>query len=83
MTLVNVSSKEMVLKKIESDVFEVVEIHEMKMNDGLMSMREITDLVIPANGMVQLSPGGKHLMLKKPSQQLVSGQRVEMTLVTN
>ncbi len=81
MTLVNVAPEEVTLVKIESDVFEKIEMHEMAMVDGLMAMRQVTDLVIPANGRARFEPGGWHLMLKGPSHRLTTGEVVEMTLV--
>jgi copper(I)-binding protein len=48
--------------------------------DGLMEMRELTDLVIPANARARLAPGGKHLMMAGPRQALREGERVEVVL---
>ena len=81
MTLVNAAPDEVTLVSIESDVFEKIEMHEMAMTDGLMTMRQVTDLVIPANGRARFEPGGWHLMLKEPSHRLTAGEVVEMTLV--
>ena len=80
MTLVNVGADEVTLVKVESQAFEKVEVHEMAMVDGLMTMRELTDLSIPANGQVQFQPGGMHLMLMGPRENLTPGQVVDMTL---
>ncbi|MFT5161893.1 MAG: protein SCO1/2, partial [Alteromonadaceae bacterium] len=49
-TLINVGSADLNLLKISSEQFKSVEIHEMKPVDGMMSMSEVTDVVIPANG---------------------------------
>ncbi len=81
MTLINVGSEEVTLLKVESEAFKKIEIHEMAMVDGLMSMRELTNLVITANGQVQLKPGGMHLMLMGPRENLTTGQQVDMTLI--
>jgi copper(I)-binding protein/cytochrome oxidase Cu insertion factor (SCO1/SenC/PrrC family) len=80
MTLVNVGPEEVKLVKVESEAFESIEVHEMVSVDGLMEMREVTDMVIPANGNIQFEPGGKHLMLMGPREQLATGQMVNMTL---
>jgi copper(I)-binding protein len=80
MTLVNVGSEDIRLTSIQSDSFDAVEVHEMAMVDGLMEMREITNLVIPAQTQVTLAPGGMHLMLKGPRQHFESGQRLDMVL---
>jgi len=80
MTLVNASSEEVTLVKVESEAFENIEVHEMTSVDGLMEMREVTDLSIPAKGQIQFEPGGKHLMLMGPREHLATGQKVEMIL---
>ncbi|MEE8059609.1 MAG: copper chaperone PCu(A)C [Pseudomonadales bacterium] len=80
MTLVNVGTEEVALLNIASEAFESIEIHEMSMDNGLMMMNEVTSLIIPANGKVQLAPGGKHLMLKGPKHHLTVGQQVDITL---
>ena len=81
MTLVNASSEEVALVKVESEAFESIEVHEMVSVDGLMEMREVTDMVIRAKGQIYFEPGGKHLMLMGPKQQFKTGQQVDMTLI--
>jgi len=81
MTLVNVASEELQLVKFESEAFGSIELHEMAMVDGLMEMREITDLIIPANSQVQFKPGGMHLMLMDPRDHLIVGQTVDISLI--
>ena len=80
MTLVNTSPNAVKLVGVESDAFDRIDIHEMIAVDGLMKMREIEALVIPPNERVELSPGGKHLMMRNPKQPLAAGQRISMTL---
>ncbi|MBT8438290.1 MAG: copper chaperone PCu(A)C, partial [Gammaproteobacteria bacterium] len=83
MTLVNVSSEDVRLLKVESDAFDSVEVHEMTMVDGMMEMNELKELVIPAKGQIKFEPGGKHLMLMGPREHFSSGQKVDMTLTFN
>jgi len=80
MTLVNVGDEDVTLARVESDAFNTVEVHEMVAVDGLMEMREVTDLTIPANGQINFEPGGKHLMLMGPQVQIETGQKLDMTL---
>jgi len=58
-----------------------VEIHEMAMNNGVMTMRPLDKgLAIEPGKTVKLAPGGSHLMLmdlKKPFKQ---GDKVPVTL---
>ena len=58
-----------------------IEVHEMIVVEGMMEMREVEDLNIPANGQIRFEPGGKHLMLMGPKEHLTTGQKVDMTLV--
>ena len=51
---------------VESPQFESVEIHETTVTDGISRMRELEELLVPANGSVTLERGGKHLMLMRP-----------------
>ncbi len=81
MTLINVSPEEVTLVKFKSEVFGNIEMHEMTMVDGLMAMREVTDLIIPANSQVQFKPGGMHLMLLNPRDYLTVGEMVDIRLI--
>lgn len=68
------------LIKAESPVAEIVEIHSMSMNNGVMQMREIKELELPAGKTVQLAPGGFHFMLINLSRQLKAGDSVPIKL---
>jgi copper(I)-binding protein len=80
MTLVNVGDEDITLLSVESDLFDKIEVHEMASVDGMMEMREVTDMVIPSKGQISFEPGGKHLMLMGPREHLKTGQKVDMTL---
>jgi periplasmic copper chaperone A len=58
-----------------------VEIHEMAVVDGVMRMREISSLELPAGKAVELKPGGYHLMLMDLKQPMKAGDMVPVTLV--
>lgn len=58
-----------------------VEIHEMAVTDGVMTMRPLPDgLPIPADGSVELKPGSYHLMLMDLAGPLKDGEHVAGTL---
>lgn len=65
---------------VSSPAAGVVEVHEMKMVDDVMRMREVTALDLPAGKTVTLSPGGYHLMLLDLKQPLKEGATVPLTL---
>jgi copper(I)-binding protein len=64
-----------------SPVAEVVEIHEMAMDNNVMRMRAIPALDLPAGKAVELKPGGFHVMLMGLKQQVKEGDTVPVTLV--
>jgi copper(I)-binding protein len=64
-----------------TDVASRFEIHEMKMDNGVMKMRPVTDgLEIKPGQTVELKPGGYHAMLVGLRQQLEQGQHFKATL---
>lgn len=56
------------ITSVESPQFESVEIHETTVTDGISRMRELEELLVPAQGSVTLERGGKHLMLMRPRE---------------
>jgi periplasmic copper chaperone A len=63
-----------------SPVAGVTEIHEMKMDGGVMKMRAMPRLEVGAGKPVSLVPGGYHVMLMDLKQQLKKGDTVPLTL---
>lgn len=63
-----------------SPVAAVVEVHEMKMDGGVMRMSAMKSLPLPAGKTVELKPGGYHVMLMDLKQPLAEGTTVPITL---
>lgn len=63
---------------VSSPAFGDVSLHETRMVDGVSRMRPVSELQVPANGAVELKPGGLHLMLMAPRAPLLTGQRVQV-----
>jgi periplasmic copper chaperone A len=74
------SAKPLKLIKAESSLTNTVEIHDMKMKDGVMEMKAVDAVVIPANKLVDLKPGGLHIMLIKVNKPIKKGDEVPLTL---
>lgn len=66
---------------VSSPVAGVAEVHEMKMDGEVMTMRAVKALDLPAGKTVVLGPGGRHLMLMDLKQPLLAGTSVPLTLV--
>lgn len=65
----------------QSPVAEHLEIHEMKMESGVMKMREVPGLSILPGKVVQLSPGGYHVMFMGLKHQVKDGDMVPIKLI--
>jgi periplasmic copper chaperone A len=63
-----------------SPMARIVEVHEMKMDGGVMRMNAIDRLPLPAGKAVDLKPGGYHVMLLDLTQTLKEGDTVPVTL---
>jgi len=69
------------LVSVTSPVAGHVEIHEMAMDDGVMKMREVGTIAVPAGQAVELKPGGFHLMLMDLKKPVVAGEAVPLSFV--
>ena len=64
-----------------SDVAGKLQIHEMKVVNGTMEMREVSGgLPVPAGGSVVLKPGSYHIMLIGLNKPLKAGETIPLTL---
>ncbi|MCW8880804.1 MAG: copper chaperone PCu(A)C [Sedimenticola sp.] len=81
MVLSNHSAEDLVLVGAESDVAKAVELHSHTMKDGMMRMRQVEKIDLPAGETVQLQPGGLHVMVIGLQQKLVPGEKIDMALV--
>lgn len=64
-----------------ADVAAKVQVHEMSMNNGVMTMRPVEGgLVIEPGKTVKLAPGGFHLMLLDLKGALKQGEKLPVTL---
>jgi periplasmic copper chaperone A len=64
-----------------ADVANKVQVHEMTMNNGVMTMRPLDQgLTIEPGKTVKLAPGGYHLMLLDLKSPLKRGDKVPVTL---
>lgn len=68
------------LLKVSFEIAGRSEIHTMDMTDGVMRMRKLENLDIPAGGEVQLAPGGLHLMLMELKGEIAEGTPVRGVL---
>jgi periplasmic copper chaperone A len=68
------------LLSVSSPVAAHVEIHSMQHDNGMMKMRELSELVLPEKQEVSLGSGGTHLMLMELKRPLKAGERIPLQL---
>ena len=81
LTIENKGSAPDRLVGISADIAGKVEVHEMAMNNGVMTMRPLDKgLTIDPGKTVKLAPGGYHLMMSDLKSPLKQGDKVPVTL---
>lgn len=83
MVIQNSGSQAVQLTGVETNVARVVELHETRNENGLMRMRPVEQVEVPANGEAAFQPGSFHIMLIDVNQPLEVGNTVAVTLIFN
>lgn len=65
--LSNNTNEAITITRVTSPEFESVEMHESILENGISRMYALEDVTIAAGQMVNFRPGGKHLMLMRPT----------------
>ena len=68
------------LVAVSSPAAKIAEVHEMKMEGGMMKMGAVGKLALPAGKAVELKPGGYHVMLMDLVKPLKEGDTVPLQL---
>ncbi|WP_158260117.1 copper chaperone PCu(A)C [Zobellella endophytica] len=80
MQLENGGDQERILVAVSSPAAEKVELHSVQEQDGVMQMRPVDGIPVPAGGKVSLQPGGLHIMLLGVKQPLAEEDEVTLEL---
>jgi copper(I)-binding protein len=83
MVIENHGDADISLESASSQIAQVIELHKMELTDGMMKMRRVGSIKIPAGGIVELKPGGYHLMVIGLNKELKDGDVVSITLQFN
>jgi copper(I)-binding protein len=81
MTLKNEGREADRLLSAQTDVAQAVEIHETVLEEDVAKMQQVSGgIEVPAQGQVELKPGGYHVMLIGLLRDLAVGDRFTVTL---
>ena len=75
-----VSARDARLTGVSTPAARVAELHSMIMDDGVMKMRQLPHIDLLAGQVVQLAPGGLHIMLFDLGKPLAAGDNLTLTL---
>jgi copper(I)-binding protein len=80
LTITNTGKEADALVSASSDAARTVELHEVKHEGGVMKMRPVQKIDVPAGGKIEMKPGGYHVMLMGLTHDLKPGEEVPLTL---
>lgn len=75
-----VSQQEASIIAVSSSIAHSASLHSMSHEDGIMKMRELDILPLPAKQVIKLNPGGNHIMLDGLKHPLKMGDSVPLIL---
>lgn len=80
-TLKNEGKKNLEVVSAKADFAKKIELHTHKVEDGVMRMRQVDKMTVPANGELVLKPHGNHLMIFGLKSDLKEGskQKIQLT----
>lgn len=81
LTLSNSGDQTIRLVRAESEIAARTELHTHTNDNGVMRMREVEAVEVPAGGQVVLQPGGLHVMFMQLVEPLNPGEQAEFYLV--
>ena len=79
-TITNTTNQMITIVDAHSEIAGRTEIHEMAMDEGIMKMRKLPQLQIPAKTDSLLEPGGNHIMFMELKEPLVAGSEISVSL---
>jgi copper(I)-binding protein len=80
MTLANPGSADVTLIGATSPEFGRVELHDVVPENGMLRMKQLPQMTVPAKGQLVLRPKSTHIMLIAPKQPLKAGDKVHLTI---
>lgn len=79
-TISNTGKEADALLSVSTDAAQSAELHEVKHEGGMMKMRPVEKIGLPAGGKIDMKPGGYHVMLLGLTRDLKPGDKVAVTL---
>lgn len=78
--IVNSSDMSDTLYDVRADFTDMAMLHETFRNNGMVGMKEVDFVVVPAHDSIEFKPGGYHVMLMDVKEDLKVGTKVKFEL---
>lgn len=69
------------IKKIKAGFAKVAELHTHVVEEGIMQMRKVDSMTVPAKGELKLRPHGKHIMFFGVKSSLKAGDKEKVEII--
>lgn len=80
MELENHANMDHALVSAKATINQTTELHTHINDNGVMKMRQVAQIALPADQEVKLQPGGDHIMLIGLNAPIKEGQRIQIEL---
>ncbi|WP_372738057.1 copper chaperone PCu(A)C [Neptunomonas sp.] len=80
MQLKNEGPGDISLVAAKSQAAKNAELHTHTQDNGVMRMRQVSEISLPAGEVITLQPGGMHIMLIGLTQNLAAGENISLSL---
>lgn len=74
-------SQPVTLRAIETDSAVRLEMHESMSTNGMMEMKPLDSIDVPAGAKIKFAPGGKHVMLWQINQQAIAAGKMQFKMI--
>ena len=78
MNITNITDSVVSIQGVSSEIAKMTELHEMKMENDMMQMRELPEIVLQPGQTIELKPKGHHVMFMGVEQSFKEGDEVEI-----
>lgn len=79
-SLMNHGGEGDVLVSVSTPAAAMAHLHKSEMVNGVMKMEPVESLELPGQGVLEMKPGGYHIMLMGLKQPLKKGDEIDVTL---
>lgn len=79
--LKNNLKKDLILSKVESEISDQIEIHNMKMENGKMEMRSLLNFTFKSNEESIFKSGGNHIMIFNLKRALKEDEKIKFKFI--